>query len=92
MIKSAIKIITLASLTVGLGFDFIPKNSFSLPSPEIKSTKVQNNSLPVALPYRATVTFKEDNRIKTVQKKYYKLKQSKYKNINNMCVLFMKQK
>ena len=58
MIKLTTKIITIASLTLGLGFYSIPKNSFSLPSPEIKSTKVQNNTVTVALPYDATVTLK----------------------------------
>ncbi|MDJ0580357.1 hypothetical protein [Crocosphaera sp.] len=58
MIKLTTKIITIASLTVGLGFYLIQKHSFSLPSPEIKSTKVQNNTIPVALPYDATVKLK----------------------------------
>ena len=61
MIKLSIKIITIASLTVGLGFYFIPKNSFSLPSHEIKSPKVQNNTVSVALPYDATVTLKNNS-------------------------------
>ncbi len=58
MIKFSIKIITLASLTVGLGLYFVPKNGFSLPSHQTQSTKIQNNIIPVALPYDATVTLK----------------------------------
>ncbi|ACB53820.1 hypothetical protein cce_4472 [Crocosphaera subtropica ATCC 51142] len=61
MIKLSIKIITIASLTVGLGLYFIPKNGFSLPSRPIKSIKIQNNIIPVALPYDATVTLKTNS-------------------------------
>ncbi|MGK7939957.1 MAG: hypothetical protein AB4062_07365 [Crocosphaera sp.] len=61
MIKLSIKIITLASLTVPLGLYFIPKNSFSLPSHEVKLTKAQNNTVPVALPYDATVTLNSND-------------------------------
>ena len=61
MIKLLIKIITLASLTVGLGLYFVPKNSFSLPSHEVKITKAQNNTVPVALPYDATVTLNSND-------------------------------
>ena len=58
MIKHSIKIITLASLTVGLGLYCVPKNGLSLPSPEIKSTRAQNTSIPVSLPNDANVTLK----------------------------------
>ena len=58
MIKLSIKIITLVSLSVGLGFYFIQKHGVSLPSNQIKSTKVQNNTVTVPLPYDATVTLK----------------------------------
>ncbi len=61
MIKLSIKIITLASLTVGLGLYFVPRNVFSLPSNIIKSTKVENNIIPVVLPDLATVTLKTDS-------------------------------
>ena len=55
MIKLSIKIITLASITVGLGLNFVPKNGFTLPSHQIKSPKIQSNTIPVALPYDATI-------------------------------------
>ncbi|MGB5594087.1 MAG: hypothetical protein WBM32_09000 [Crocosphaera sp.] len=55
--------IALASLTVGLGVYFLPTNGVSLPSNEIKSTKAQNNTIPVALPYDATVILNENSTI-----------------------------
>ncbi|MGK7880748.1 MAG: hypothetical protein AB4060_11695 [Crocosphaera sp.] len=58
MIKLSIKIITLASLTVGLGLYFVPQKGFSVPFNQIKSTQIPNNIVPVALPYDATVTLK----------------------------------
>lgn len=63
MIKLSIKIITLATLTVGLGLYVVPKNGFSFPSHAIKSTKVENNTIPVALPYDAEITLKTNSTI-----------------------------
>ncbi|EAZ88767.1 hypothetical protein [Crocosphaera chwakensis] len=63
MIKLSIKIIIIASLTVGLGGYFIPKKGFSFPSHNIKSIKVEKNTIPVALPYNARVTLKTNSTI-----------------------------
>ncbi|MDJ0729197.1 MAG: hypothetical protein QNJ33_04315 [Crocosphaera sp.] len=63
MRKLSIKIITLASLTVGLGLYFVPTSGFSLPSHEIKSTKAQNSAVPVALPSDATIILNGNKKI-----------------------------